>query len=1095
LEIPLTAKEWSNQQTLEHLDLTKGPGLPWKYMGFKTREQLFESNAWQINYENIDFLKKILPLYESVGKEELASIDDYYDKKSRTFQTTGAHLLYWQLRLYGEGNEQLKMFKWSKYGFNPFYGGVDKWYRTLTVLDKDGKIKYQVRINWDISGYDRKVLLHYVADRRYRFWKNANPQSNYDKIAQWVRNAWKRSIIVFHNGDIVIRLRGNNSGSGTTTANNIEAGFEIVADLLVYTYFMKYGEIPPEELVIQQLINLYGDDNSMFLLECFSLMLDDKLVKDRLLHQHGLVCKWIVGGIEFPFDKLPFLGFTCEPYKEFFIPKWEIKRLLHPILYTPCRKTIGQYLQQFYALTVMSFAYQDIFFRLRHIYVQLLQHFSLSGAPDVKVMLKLGVPTHREVEAFYLGFEGSEAVSMQYVTGGGGPLIRHEMSAMNGAILTYAARRNNDDSYESKGLSPDEYLKRNSEKFPLAPHLRDLLWNEDQPIQKRQRKQDDARVASALKIGSYNQYGNEQMTHQISKRNLINEIASAKIPIKKLHVSEDEEEEKKIEDTNPYALMRDITAQHMKTPFRSVSVYSPTYKQLNDGSWEIYSTVLVDGRAPQTVFGYGSTSMEAFEDWKTKLDEIFEEWAPTPKRERQLKLFALIQTLPRPEEHHPLSFMWAEDGLLRYMDLLKLCGDIESNPGPLSKGQYLSQNKALFDKQKLTPQQRNAKFSAYLSKEKSLPMNNKRNMQPAKITPKVNPKPKNFTVKNFPMGRADKQHASIQSSFSECARVYGAALSCPFAWVDEECDNVIMGFKLKEKIGPCVPSDPPRKTQKSYAFIRTTLKTSAAGGSPGGAFVVMAPDRIANDYPNDMRSPPLVFSSGGYGTATPEPSFDANLDLPIAPPVGVGTANFNTQFSSTDVLFVNNSDIMNYRVVAGGFRVRYIGPEISRAGMYHFITTPGHTTLAGVTLTQAGKFETFYEQVVTREWVYILYSPTLTSEYALQPDYPYNAFLVPDSVNVDKQQHYLGLLISDTAPLSSFELQAICHFEVEGPKVRGLTDTKADPVGAAAMVNTFTPQNMPRVVESKDPAKLVKEESSSLSNMIEIGKMLLPLVL
>jgi len=437
LESALTAREWTNIETLEHLDLKKGVGIPLKYCGFKTRDQLFTSELWLQNYEDIKFLKDLLPFYESVGKEELTGIEDYYDKKSRTFQTTGAQLLYWQIRLYGQGNENLKLFKWSKYGFNPFYGGVNNWYKDIMVKDENGKLLYTVRICWDISGYDRKIWLHYVADRRFKFWCNANPNSKFKNIAEWVRDAWKRSILVFHNGDIVVRLRGNNSGSGTTTTNNIEAGFEVVADLLVYVYRMKYQIFPPEDLVLKQLIALYGDDNAMFIMSQFDGLLDTELVKQRLLHQHGLVCKWIVGGIEHPFSELQFLGFTISSYKNYKIPKWDLKRLVHPILFTPTKKTPGQYLQQVYSLLIMSFAHPDAFLEIRRIYLILLQHYQGSGQPDVKFMLNLGAPSHEDVENFYLGFESSNTLPIKYDgAGGGGPLSKLKMMSFKESKIT-----------------------------------------------------------------------------------------------------------------------------------------------------------------------------------------------------------------------------------------------------------------------------------------------------------------------------------------------------------------------------------------------------------------------------------------------------------------------------------------------------------------------------------------------------------------------------------------------------------------------------------------------------------------------------------
>jgi hypothetical protein len=423
LEMPLTAMSLTDEETRQHLDLKKGPSIPWKWLGYKTRQDVFNSEVWISNYENIEFLDMLLPIYESVGKEELAAIEDLFNEKVRTFQTTSAHLLYWQIRLFGKGTENMKNYKWSKYGFNPFYGGTDRWYREINVVDENGKLLYTIRLNWDINGYDRKILLHRTADRRFQNWCKANPNSPHKKIAKWVTNALKERFLLMHNGDLVIRLRGNDSGSGMTTVNNIEAGFDLMGDLLTFVYNDKHEYLPPKELVLEQLISLFGDDNSMTLHESFSGILDEGRVKDRLLNQHGLVCKWLIGGVERPWADLPFLGFVFSEYKNFFIPKWVLARLIHPILYTPTRKTTGQYLQQFYSLLVMSFAHGEVFHYLRDLYLRVLQYFMSNGQADVKMMLGLGVPSVEYVEAFYLGLESDSKLPLKWTGECGGPLV------------------------------------------------------------------------------------------------------------------------------------------------------------------------------------------------------------------------------------------------------------------------------------------------------------------------------------------------------------------------------------------------------------------------------------------------------------------------------------------------------------------------------------------------------------------------------------------------------------------------------------------------------------------------------------------------
>jgi len=589
LEVPLTAKSYTDQETLDHLDLTKGCSLPWRILGFKTRGDLYKSDIWTKVRDDSDALKDLLPFYESCGKEELAEYQDFLDSKVRTFQTTCAHLLYWQIRLYGRGNENLKNYRWSKYGFNPFYGGTDKWYREIVVRNEDGTFKFPIRICWDISGYDRKIFLTYVAYRRLKCWINANPGSPFLKIAEWVSQAWIKSILVFLNGDIVIRTRGNNSGSGTTTTNNIEAGFEVVSDLLSFVYYTKYNSFPNDELVIEQLIALFGDDNAMYLMDEFILMTDEKLVKERLFQQHGLVCKWLVGGIEHPFNELPFLGFTFSSYKSFFIPKWNIKRLVHPILYTPTKKSIGQYLQQVYALMIMSFAHFDVYVKIRLVYIKLLQYYSDSGTPEVKTMIRLGVPTIEEVEQFYLGFENSSRIPLKWVSGGGGPKFINMDSRDNNSRSEAAA---DDLLHECIDIiTPD-----NVDKIPQSMRSAFRKWME------WRRENEDLLTDPTYteRLDYCISYLNEGLAPDLVKRKIT----------KRMEGSGDEYGNQQTSDTN------------------SISIFRNGYTNTQSGSLMCYSTILYDDINPRVISGEGNDAVSAFEEWYLLIQDIASAWAP-----------------------------------------------------------------------------------------------------------------------------------------------------------------------------------------------------------------------------------------------------------------------------------------------------------------------------------------------------------------------------------------------------------------------------------------------------------------------------------
>jgi len=406
LEVPLTHKEWTDEQVYQHLDLDKTPALPWRFMGHRTREDFFKSEEWINIKDNVEALAEIGHIYKSCPKEEWSDIADFYDNKTRTFLVPGAHVLFWQLKIYGQGNENLKNWVWSKYGFNPFSGNVHRMAREMLLEDENGEKLYPIIIFWDVSGYDRKIYLHFVAERRYRYWLKANEHSKNAAHARWVADGLKTSLIVFHNGDICYRDRGNNSGSGMTTANNIEAGFEVVTDLLVCSYHRKYGEIPSYDLIYKQLVKLYGDDNASALMIQFEYMLDSAFIADRLLNGHGLKLKLTGGGKGNPLSELSFLGFNFHLFEnQWWIPKWNLDRLLVPLIYSKEKLRLDIFLQRFYAILILSFAHPE-WAEIRSVYAKVLQWANEhSGNPSVKALIKLGIPTYTEMKYFYIGLE------------------------------------------------------------------------------------------------------------------------------------------------------------------------------------------------------------------------------------------------------------------------------------------------------------------------------------------------------------------------------------------------------------------------------------------------------------------------------------------------------------------------------------------------------------------------------------------------------------------------------------------------------------------------------------------------------------------
>jgi hypothetical protein len=155
LEVPLTHKAWTFEQTAEHMERQKGAGFPLAYLGFQDRQSFIDWCVVQGYHEDIELLTDILmdlgPFVKSVGKVEWGAIADYLAKKSRTFMIPGAHILLAQLLCYGQGNMNLKNFLWSAYGFNPFKGGVMRMAREFLCIDEQGRRKYPIIIAWDVK--------------------------------------------------------------------------------------------------------------------------------------------------------------------------------------------------------------------------------------------------------------------------------------------------------------------------------------------------------------------------------------------------------------------------------------------------------------------------------------------------------------------------------------------------------------------------------------------------------------------------------------------------------------------------------------------------------------------------------------------------------------------------------------------------------------------------------------------------------------------------------------------------------------------------------------------------------------------------------
>jgi len=398
LEPLLTSEPLTHEETVALILQMKGPGYPWRYFGYKTRKELLNDPQF------LEVLNGFPECFWTVTpKRERETLEVIVgEQKIRTFIIPPLQLLYWQLRYYHTGNENLKNSWWSKYGFNPFCGGTNELAHEL--LSKPNR--YWI----DIKGYDRKVWLENVMKRRERCLKNAC-----EKRKEWIHSNTVSSKIILSNRDIVFKEAGNNSGSGMTTANNIEVGMEMHSYSLICAFVDKYQILPTKDIVKEQVLALYGDDHAGAVDDEFELVVDRAHLSEYFGH-FGLELKEFGGGKDYLVSDMSFLGFQFTDLGEgVWGPLWKHNNLMTTLTYDIDRTPLQRYVSRFYSIMLLSF-YHPIWPVLRVFYVDLLKEILCSQElyvqvarrdPAIQAFLQRGAPTFDQMISFYTGLESS----------------------------------------------------------------------------------------------------------------------------------------------------------------------------------------------------------------------------------------------------------------------------------------------------------------------------------------------------------------------------------------------------------------------------------------------------------------------------------------------------------------------------------------------------------------------------------------------------------------------------------------------------------------------------------------------------------------
>jgi hypothetical protein len=205
------------------------------------------------------------------------------------------------------------------------------------------------------------------------------------------------------------------------------------------------------------------------------------------------------------------------------------------------------------------------------------------------------------------------------------------------------------------------------------------------------------------------------------------------------------------------------------------------------------------------------------------------------------------------------------------------------------------------------------------------------------------------------------------------------------------------------------------------AKYRVFARGTAYTGTAGVGFISLDPRATAA---NDQHA--IRYTSASYAGTT----------IVDGTNPGVSTAVTNAPYASAQI----DPDIVQYRVVGCGLRVRYGGTELNRGGFKIAFVDPTHRSVETrdeaslLSEPQAKKLS------VTRNWTNLLYRPVLNSDISFNsnttPDAPYMAVM---------------LVSPDTSIAELFEWEVYSLLEYQGASVRGQTHTNADPVGFAAV--------------------------------------------
>jgi hypothetical protein len=224
-----------------------------------------------------------------------------------------------------------------------------------------------------------------------------------DPHLNWVVKNSINSYVLLPNGDVVYKTWGNNSGSGTTTGDNILG--------MTYCVSHSFYELGCTTQQINEfVVYLFGDD--VMLSHNIPEDISDDQIEDafrRTFSLYGVELDPFVSGRDL--SQFTFLGFSFAKFEDYWVPKYPVSRLAFAFLHEhDASKPIAE-ISKMCSLMLMSAGNgPDIFNMFRDALLEVVINVDIAITKLLRCNNFAAVPTFTQVVDWYCGLEGQGVV-------------------------------------------------------------------------------------------------------------------------------------------------------------------------------------------------------------------------------------------------------------------------------------------------------------------------------------------------------------------------------------------------------------------------------------------------------------------------------------------------------------------------------------------------------------------------------------------------------------------------------------------------------------------------------------------------------------